>query len=106
MFLSIHIELSHNSHSFSLLLDCFLDESIFLYLFIDFKVIASHCYFLFWPFEEVEGFGHYVDSFVSDVVVVNEPVKIFSGDRDVVAHDFSEPAIVGDDEEVDHDDVA
>lgn len=39
-------------------------------------------------------------------MVVDEPVEAFSVCGDVVGHDFAETFIVGDDEKVDHDDVA
>ncbi len=37
---------------------------------------------------------------------MDEPVETFSACCDVVCHDFAEALIVGDDEQVDHDDVA
>lgn len=39
-------------------------------------------------------------------MVVHEPVEAFSGGCDIIGHDFSKAFIVGDDEQVDHDDVA
>ena len=47
-----------------------------------------------------------VGSLCGDEVVMQEPVKVIAGDFDVVGHDLSEPSVVGDHVEVDHDDVA
>lgn len=55
---------------------------------------------------DIELLGEGLYSCVGDFVVVHEPVEAFGGGCDVVGHDFAEALVVGDDEEVDQDDVA
>jgi hypothetical protein len=39
-------------------------------------------------------------------MIMQEPIEIFSGCRDVIRHNLSKPLVVGNHKEVDHDDVA
>lgn len=50
--------------------------------------------------------GETVHSVVGNIMVVHKPIEALSAGCDIIGHDFPEPLIVGDDKEVDHDDVA
>lgn len=56
---------------------------------------------------DVKVLGDGVNTFVGDLMVMNEPIEIVViGGSDVICHDLFKPLIVGDDKQVYHDDIA
>jgi hypothetical protein len=58
------------------------------------------------PLVQVELFGDNFNTFVGNIVVMYKPIKAIGIGGDVVGHDLFETFIIGNDKEVDHDDVA
>ena len=53
-----------------------------------------------------EFLGNGLYSSISDLVVVNKPVEALGCGCHIIGHNFAEAFVVGDNEEVDHDDIA
>ena len=56
--------------------------------------------------ENAKVLGEGIDCLSGEFFIVDEPVEVISSGRDVVGHGFPEAAVVGDHEEVDHNDIA
>lgn len=105
MLLLIYIILLDDTYFFQRLIHSLLHRNVFFILLFHLHLITDQCDFFLWSFEKIELFGDNAYSFIGNLMVVYEPVEVLGGDRDIIAHNLSKPTIVGNHEEVDHDDI-